>query len=232
LPLTVTRSQLRKYFQDWLDTGFRNGLINRNRRDDTVKQMTERVPALAASLNETGKATLVLGRGAVDLFLRQGRDPETGTFNLFEIRWQGRRRRQSRLRCFVGHRFLPPISDDLRMNLRYVLEPSNIELVWSGMDLAASGFFDDVVKRIKGCHFCIFDNRDTEDKPNVYIEAGIAYALAKPFVLANYKGNRVGMPSDLTHVTNLPYTSYKDLTKALYFTLPVFLRDTGLRRKR
>ena len=193
--------------------------------------MDGHVPSVVARLNKSRKAKLELNTGHLDIYLREGRDPSTGKFNLFEMHWRGRPRPRS-LRCFVGHRFLPSISKALRMNLRYLLEPSNIALVWSGMDMVAAGFFDDIVKRIGRCDFCIFDNRWASEKPNVYIEAGIAYVLHKPFILANYKGNRVGIPSDLTHINNIPYTSYKDLSKALYFTLPVFLRDTGLRLRR
>ena len=116
------------------------------------------------------------------------------------------------------------------MNLRYVLEPSGIELVWSGMDMVAVSFFDDVVEKIRSCDFCIFDNRLTARKPNVYIEVGIAYVLGKPFILANYKGNSARIPSDLTHILNIDYAGYKDLCKTLYFNLPLFLRDVGLRR--
>ena len=162
------------------------------------------------------------------MFLREGRDPRSGKFNLFEIQWRGRRKAR-KLRCFLGHRFLKAVSDSLRMNLRYVLEPSNIELVWSGMDMVAVGFFDDVVRNIRSCDFCIFDNRWANEKPNVYIEAGMAYALRKPFILANYYGNRLGIPSDLTHILNIPYKSYADLCRTLYFNLPVFLRKTALR---
>jgi hypothetical protein len=115
------------------------------------------------------------------------------------------------------------------MNLRYVLEPSNINLVWSGMDISAVGFFDNLVKKIRMCDFCIFDNRWASEKPNVYIEAGIAYALHKPFILANFQENRVGVPSDLTHILNLPYKSYEDLCRTLYFQLPIFLRENNLR---
>lgn len=100
------------------------------------------------------------------------------------------------------------------------------------MDMNAVGFFDDIVRKISRCDFCIFDNRGTERKPNVYVEAGIAYVLEKPFILANYRGNRVGVPTDLIHVLNIPYDDYRDLTRRVYFNLPVFLRGTRLQRKR
>ena len=193
--------------------------------------MDKHLPSLAQSLNRGKTGTLRLRAGSVRISLGEGRDPVFGKFNIFEIRWPGSKRPQ-KSRCFLGHRFTKTISESLRLNLRYILEPSNISLVWSGMDMNAAGFFDDIVRKIRKCHFCIFDNRSTERKPNVYIEAGIAYVLKKPFILANYRGNRVGVPTDLIHILNIPYDDYRDLTKQIYFNLPVFLRDTGLLRKR
>lgn len=224
----TTRSDLHRYFHDWLDTAFRNGLINRHKREEALSGMQRHLPAIVAGLNNRGRAQLRLGTGTLRLFLREGLDPHNGRFNIFEIQWP-RRRRHRRLHCFVGHRFVKSVSNSLRLNLRHVLEPSNIKLAWSGMDIAAVGFFDDIIRRIRACDFCIFDNRWASERPNVYIEVGIAYALAKPFILANYQGNRIGVPSDLTHILNIPYKSYADLCRTLYFQLPVFLRETELR---
>jgi hypothetical protein len=85
------------------------------------------------------------------------------------------------------------------------------------MDMAAVGFFDDIIEKIRTCDFCIFDNRLAEEKPNVYTEIGIASALGKPFILANYKGNHQPIPSDLTHILNFHYASYKELCTNLDF---------------
>jgi hypothetical protein len=225
----TTRTELRRYFRQWLDTAFQNKLINRYRREDMLRAMEDHLPAIVASLNSRGTAKLDLGKTtALKFFLREGLDPSDGKFNLFEIQRTGMNPHR-KLRCFVGHRFVKPVSESIRMNLRYVLEPSGIELIWSGMDMLAIGFFDDIIKKIKKCDFCIFDNRLASEKPNVYIEAGISYALGKPFILANYQGNRLGIPSDLTHILNIPYRGYEDLCKVLYFNLPVFLRENRLR---
>jgi hypothetical protein len=227
----TTHYEVRRYFRDWLDTAFRNGLINRNDREETLDRVLDQLPAIVAGLNDYGSASVNLRAGPLKLFLREGRDPTYNRFSLFEIQWPRKRKTKHhpKLRCFLGHRFLKSISDSLRLNLRYVLEPSNIDLVVAGMDIAAVGFFDDIVKRIRSCDFCIFDNRWASEKPNVYIEAGIAYALKKPFILANFHGNRLGVPSDLTHILNIPYKSYEDLSRTLYFHLPIFLRASHLR---
>lgn len=236
----TNRSEVRSYFQEWLDTTFRNEFLDRHKRERTLRAMETNLPHLVDHLNRFGKVKLDLGSHYpsryLTVFLRQGHHPHPSSgssskssFNLFEMKWAGKEHGR-RLKCFLGNRFVPAISDSLRMNLRCVLEPSRVELVWSGKDLAATGFFDDIVEQIQTCDFCIFDNRSTDEKPNVYIEAGIAYALKKPFILANYKGNHLPIPSDLKHILNIPYTNYKDLCKTLYFNLPLFLRDSGLRK--
>ena len=97
------------------------------------------------------------------------------------------------------------------------------------MDMSAVGFFAKTVREIRQADFCIFDNRDADSKPNVYIEAGIAYVLGKPFIVADYKGNRLAVPSDLQHINRVQYRDYADLSRQIYFRLPVFLRENKLR---
>ncbi len=227
---SVTKGELNRYFQEWLDTAFSSGLINRNTRQSTLDGMRQYLPQLVQSLNASGTALIPFDRQAsLTLHLRSGKDPDQGPFNLFEIQQSGMKR-SSRLRCFLGHRFTARIANPLRLNLRYVLEPSNIELIWSDMDMSADAFFSKTVKEIRKADFCIFDNRGADEKPNVYIEAGIAYVLKKPFIMANYAGNRLHVPSDLAHINNVAYKGYADLMKQLYFRLPVFLRDSRLRK--
>jgi hypothetical protein len=79
--------------------------------------------------------------------------------------------------------------------------------------------------------FLYIDNRLADEKPNVYIEIGIAYTLGKPFIFGNHKRNRLPIPSDLRHIMNIDYTHYKDLCTTLYCNLPIFVRDTGLRKR-
>jgi hypothetical protein len=110
-----------------------------------------------------------------------------------------------------------------------VLEPSNIRLVWSDMDMSGVGFFAKTIREIRRADFCIFDNREADVRPNVYIEVGIAYVLKKPFIIADYKANRLEVPSDLQHINRVQYRDYEDLCRQIYFRLPVFLRDHRLR---
>jgi glycosyltransferase involved in cell wall biosynthesis len=220
----TSRRELRRYFTEWYDAEFVNGLIDRDTHDQVARALPSYLPALVKDINGRGQAILNLGPKDLQITLREGRDPDKGRFNLFEIQWLRSKPRMKRT-CFLGHRFTREISNSLRSNLRYVLEPSNINLKWSGIDLNAAGFFDEIIELIRKCDFCIFDNRLTEGRPNVYIEAGIAYALKRPFILANYKGNRLRLPADLKHITVIPYSNYQELAKRLYFSLPVFLKS-------
>lgn len=141
-----------------------------------------------------------------------------------------RARRRRRRVCFVGHRFTPAISRALRWNLRQVLEPYNIALDWSGQDPKSVQIFDDIVRRIGRADFCVFDTRATRGKPNVYIEAGVAYALGTPFVLFEFvpspgirgSSSVASIPTDLAHAISLRYSSYERLFREFYFSLPVF----------
>jgi hypothetical protein len=132
-------------------------------------------------------------------------------------------------RCFVGHRFVRSVERTLRWNLAQVLEPYNVRLDWSGQDPRSVQIFEDIVRRIRRADFCVFDNRATDGKPNVYIEAGIAYAFRVPFFLFEYAPeNRIRralpIPSDLSHALAFRYRNYRELFRRLYFSLPVFFR--------
>jgi hypothetical protein len=140
-----------------------------------------------------------------------------------------------RTNCFVGHKFSPQVDKTLRWNLRQILEPYNVELEWSGRDLRSVQILDNIVRQIKTADFCVFDNRATKGRPNVYIEAGICIALEKPFVLFEREpGLRDSddpgpIPSDLTSALALRYKNYRQLFRDFYFRLPLFFQN-NLRR--
>lgn|GEM_PF-1718813 len=141
-----------------------------------------------------------------------------------------------KLTCFVGHRFLTNIEKSLRFNLVHLLEPYGIHLRWSGYDLNAKDVFHDVVSGIRHADLCIFDNLGTLNKPNVYIEIGIAHALGIPMLVCEYTGKakRIpdtgSVPSDLQGLLRIQYGSYQDLSRQLHFRLPTFLRENVLSR--
>jgi hypothetical protein len=143
-----------------------------------------------------------------------------------------------KLICFVGHRFLANIEHSLRFNLVHLFEPHQIKLRWSGYDLRARDVFEDVETGIRDADLCIFDNLGTLNKPNVYIEIGIAHALRKPMLVCEYigpasKGRKKvpdtgSVPSDLQGLLRIQYRSYEDLCRQLYFGLPKFLQENKL----
>ncbi|MFQ5663389.1 MAG: hypothetical protein ACE5HL_06130 [Terriglobia bacterium] len=119
------------------------------------------------------------------------------------------------------------------------MEPYNIRLDWSGKDPASVQIFEDIVKRIRKADFCLFDSRATGGRPNVYIEAGIAFALRRPFMLFEYvptaaaARRTASIPSDLSHALTLRYRTYQELFLRFYSALPVFfLRKFRKRRKK
>jgi len=226
----TTSKELRTYLTEWLGTGFCDGTFDRNSRAKIFESIDQSLGEIVQGLNQRGQwSAKAKGDNVFAVYLRECADPDKGPFNFFEVRTTPLSRRRSKIRCFVGHRFTPAINKSLRSNLRYVLEPHDITLDWSGKDMRATGFFDDILDRIKNCKFCIFDTRNTDEHPNVHIEAGIAYALKRPFILAEYQQNRLRIPSDLGHVTTIRYKDYRTLMKDLYFKMPVFLNTLGLR---
>lgn len=157
------------------------------------------------------------------LRLKSLRETDGKSFDHIEVIFQGKKRRRRR-KCFVGHRFLPNIERTLRWNLRQILEPYNVELDWSGRDIRSVQILDDIVRRIRAADFCIFDTRDTEGKPNVYLEAGICYAIRKPFILFGHRLSAGAIPSDLGFAFTLQYDDYRQLFREFYYRLPLFFR--------
>jgi len=145
---------------------------------------------------------------------------------------------QKRLTCFVGHRFLHNIEHSLRFNLVHLLSPHGIDLRWSGYDLSARDVFAEIVHGIQGADLCVFDNLGTLNRPNVYIEIGIAHALGKPMLVCEYAGSTAArkripdtgsVPSDLQGLFRIQYRTYEELCRQLYFNLPTFLARHELR---
>lgn len=141
-----------------------------------------------------------------------------------------KRLHERKLTCFIGHRFLPGIESSLRYNLVHLFEPHAIALRWAGDDLSAGDLFASILNGIRGADLCLFDNLATANRPNVYIEIGIAYALGKPMLFCEHHGSELHpsletgtVPSDLQGLLRIQYQSYQELCRKLYFGLPSFL---------
>jgi hypothetical protein len=143
------------------------------------------------------------------------------------------RRRTKPLHCLVGHRFSPQTTPSFRWNVRQLMQAFGVKEDYSDFDGAAVDVLPDLRRKIESYDFCLFDNRETSSpsKPNVYIEAGMADALKRPFILCHYR--REVWPSDFANVLYIPYKSYKELFRQLAAQLPIFLaRRVGLRGRK
>jgi hypothetical protein len=90
---------------------------------------------------------------------------------------------------------------------------------------------EDIIARVKRADFCVFDNRATSGRPNVYIEAGMCIVLRKPFILFEYEPrsshfDKPGpIPSDLSYAMALRYRNYRQLFRDFYLRLPIFIGE-------
>jgi hypothetical protein len=144
------------------------------------------------------------------------------------------------LRVFVGHRFTPTVTRNLRHNLQIVLRPYGIKPVYSDSDMPNGPVFETILKRIRAADFSIFDDRETEVRPNVLIELGAAIGMRKPYFYFNYGNKRtvrinnrhepIATASDLAGMLYLPYTSYRGLFVEFARRLPGFLVDRSMAR--
>lgn len=143
-----------------------------------------------------------------------------------------------KLRVFVGHRFTPAVTRNLRHNLQIVLRPYGIRPVYSDSDMPNGPVFETILARIRAADFSIFDDRETEVRPNVLIELGAAIGMRKPYFYFNYVNKRtvkinnrhepITTASDLAGMLYLPYTSYRGLFVEFARRLPGFLVDRSM----
>ena len=142
------------------------------------------------------------------------------------------------LRVFVGHRFTPAVTRNLRHNVQIVLRPYGITPVYSDSDMPNGPVFETILERIRAADFSIFDDRETEVRPNVLIELGAAIGMRKPYFYFNYGNKRtvkinsrhepITTASDLAGMLYLPYSTYRGLFVEFARRLPGFLVDRSL----
>ena len=113
-----------------------------------------------------------------------------------------------------------------------------IKPVYSDSDMPNGAVFETILARIRSADFSIFDDRETEVRPNVLIELGSAIGMRKPYFYFNYGNKRtvkinnrhepITTASDLAGMLYLPYTSYRYLFVEFARRLPGFLVDRSL----
>lgn len=225
----MTPSQLRffqRFLQDFFESVYVHGLLTSATHTKLSRWCRKgEVKPYAQKLFDDG--TVETPDYHLSLRLIRLREMDGKSFDHIQVSFIPEVERR-RARCFVGHRFSPPICRTLRWNLRQILEPYNVELDWSGRDIRSVQILDDLVNRIRKADFCVFDNRATKGRPNVYIEAGICFALKKPFILFEHKPHSRSthdpgpVPSDLGYALALPYKCYRQLFRDFYLRLPLF----------
>jgi hypothetical protein len=108
----------------------------------------------------------------------------------------------------------------------------------AGQEAASEPLLSDIVKKMRSADFAIFDNRETETKPNVYIEIGMSLILKLPFIVCDYRDPKRPefdpIPSDLSGFLTLRYSDYKSLFTEPALKLPSFIyqRVRPIKRKR
>jgi hypothetical protein len=224
---------LRAFLEGFFESQFVNGFLSTDRYHDLCADL-QRNPRLAAVgrwlFECSPKPVQVADFGRLRLV--QLREFDGSTFPFLQGLTQQREgAKRRKLACFLGHRFLKDIEDSLRFNLIHLFEPHTISLRWAGDDMSAADVFTKVLAGIRNADLCLFDNLATSNKPNVYIEIGIAYALGKPMLFCEHTGTAAdtafetaSVPSDLQGLLRIQYASYQELCKKLYFGLPSFLK--------
>jgi Predicted nucleotide-binding protein containing TIR-like domain len=119
-----------------------------------------------------------------------------------------------------------------------VLRSFGIKPVYSDSDMPNGPVFETILGRIRAADFSIFDDRETEVRPNVLIELGTAIGMRKPHFYFNYGKKRavkinnrhepITTASDLAGMLYLRYTSYRGLFVEFARRLPGFLVDRSL----
>ena len=69
-----------------------------------------------------------------------------------------------------------------------------------------------IVPKIRSTRFGIYD-LSNPDKPNVFLELGVAIGMGKPYLIICERGTK--LPSDVLGLDRIEYESYVDLTRQL-----------------
>jgi hypothetical protein len=171
---------LREFLLNFFETHLLGGLLSAEEYQDLLVTLNENETLADFSRNlfeSSPRAVHLDGFGLLRMI--ELREPDGRSFPFLQGLFKASES-QPKLTCFVGHRFRQNIAQSLRFNLVHLLSPLGITLRWSGYDLSARDVFGDVISGIREADICVFDNLGTLNRPNVYIEIGIAHALGKP----------------------------------------------------
>ena len=74
-----------------------------------------------------------------------------------------------KLKAFVGHRFNDAVTPNLRHNLAILFQAYGIQPWYSDSDSPNGSVFGIILDRIRKSDFSVFDDRETEARPNTQI---------------------------------------------------------------
>jgi hypothetical protein len=224
-----------EFLREFLETRFVTGIISTKEYYSLFPSLRDRLLSGVCEELFARSPTPVHVEGFGDLRLIYLREPDGSEFPFLQRLTKQPSSSRKKFVCFVGHRFLENIERSLRFNLAHLFEPYRVSLRWSDYNLAARDVFQSIVSGIRNADLCFFDNLGTLNKPNVYIEVGIAHVLGKPMLVSEYsgpgsKGRRKipdtgSVPSDLQGLLRIQYQSYEYLCRNLYFRLPIFFKE-------
>lgn len=146
-----------------------------------------------------------------------------------------------KLKAFVGHRFNNAVTPNLRHNLSVLFKVYGIQPWYSDSDSPNGPVFSIIFDRIRKSDFSVFDDRETETRPNTLIEIGAAIGLGRPYFYFNYsdkrtvqidgKREKITTASDLAGMLYMPYREYDVLLREFAVRLPLFMCDKGFARR-
>lgn len=113
---------------------------------------------------------------------------------------------------FVAHEFSRREKDDLRDAIGNAFKDTGLKPYYADLELRQSHILDKIKEMIFKTQFGIYDISNP-NKPNVFLELGIAIAANIPYYLICEKDTEI--PADLAGLDRIEYESYKHLTQIL-----------------
>jgi hypothetical protein len=113
---------------------------------------------------------------------------------------------------FVAHEFSRREKDDLRDAIKNAFKDTGLKPYYADLELRQSHILDKIKEMIFKTQFGIYDISNP-NKPNVFLELGVAIAANIPYYLICKKDTEI--PADLAGLDRIEYESYKHLTQIL-----------------
>lgn len=112
---------------------------------------------------------------------------------------------------FVAHEFSSEKRDDLRNAIELAFKGTGFRPYYADIEVRQKHILDKIRGRILRTRFGIYDI--STEKPNIFIELGLAIGAGKRYYIICEAGARI--PADLAGLDRIEYTSYKHLTREL-----------------